>query len=172
MSTAAVNTYRGKIDRGTMTLAQIDAAERGRLVTAAEATTLRSYWHSVYDVAGLAVAAAEDRSQTVTWTAPALSTHSLTLVRTAGGASSTIVVPSIAGTARFPADLGEDETAVTITATSTANANGYQGPEATASTTVPAAPAPEPTPEPDPAAAEPEAPAAEAEAPASEETSA
>lgn len=141
MSAAAVNTYKGKIDRGSLTLAQVDQAERGKLVTAAEAVQLRDYWHAVYDVVGLAVAVGADRAQAVTWTKPTAGVGQVVVTRTVDGITSTASASPTTLGVSFPADVGDGEVVVEVSAVVTA-VNGYTGPAGTASATVPAVEAP------------------------------
>jgi hypothetical protein len=146
VSAAAYNTYKGKVDRGTMTLAQIDQAERGKLLTAAEAAQLRTYWHSVYDVVGLAVEVAPGRGQNLTWTSP-LGVHNLAIERRMNGqALPSFLTPAGPGSYVLPPPDETGEVALEVTATVSNAVNGYLGGSASTSATIPAAPAPAPDP--------------------------
>ena len=156
MSLAAFNTYKGKIERGTSSLAQIDAAERGKLITSAEATQLRAYWHNVYDVTALAAAAGEDRTQLVTWSAPTLNVGPVIEVRRiVEGAGRTVNLATTERRAVFAGDVGDGETVVAFEVTVVVVGNGYRGPTSSASVTVAAVPPP-PDPEPVPDATTPD----------------
>lgn len=137
--------YRGMCERGSTTLAGIDAAQVKKLLTQVEADDVRGYWHELFDVVGLGVEVRGDRSQVVSWAQPTSSFHAVQVTRRAGSDERTATVAPLGGPVVFDAPTDQGDVAVEVLAQVVAS-TGNNGEPVSTSVTVPAVAVAEPAP--------------------------